>query len=109
MGQRNLCGRWTVESATYSIRSFMNYIKGIMTRRTRQGIEVVRVHYTADPERDSEWAKRERQKYSSQGAWDREQEIIHDAGGGERIFVETLVKHWSKIVLEDGFEIPPRW
>src|SRR5262249_5679984 len=86
MGQRNLCGRWTVESATSSVRSFMNYIKGITTRRTRLGVEIVRVHYTADPERDSEWAKRERQKYSSQAAWDREQEIVHEAGGGELLF-----------------------
>src|SRR5215469_8254887 len=35
------------------------------------------------PQRDSTWAQRERQKYSSQAAWDREQEIVHEAGGGE--------------------------
>src|SRR5262250_3315606 len=79
----------------------MNYIKGITTRRTRQGVEVVRVHYTADPERDSEWAKHERQKYSSQGAWDREQEIVHDAGGGELLFAEILNRHADKIIIRD--------
>jgi len=49
---------------------------------------VVRIHYTADPQRDSEWAQGERQKYSSQAAWDREQEIVHEAGGGELLFAE---------------------
>src|SRR5215813_1312837 len=110
MGQRNLCGRWTVESATSSVRSFMNYIKGITTRRTRLGVEIVRVHYTADPERNSEWAIRERQKYSSQAAWDREQEIVHDAGGGELLFAEILNRHADKIIIRDpDFEIPPTW
>jgi len=32
------------------------------------------------PQRDSTWAQRERQKYSSQAAWDRVQEIVHEAG-----------------------------
>ena len=88
----------------------MTYIKGVSSRRTRQGVEVVRVHYTADPERDSEWAKRERQKYSSQGAWDREQEIIHDAGGGELLFAEILNRYADKIIIRDrNFEVPPTW
>jgi hypothetical protein len=88
----------------------MTYIKGISSRRTRQGVEVVRVHYTADPERNSEWAIRERQKYSSQAAWDREQEIVHDAGGGELLFAEILNHHADKIIIRDpDFEIPPTW
>ena len=66
----------------------MNNIKGLSTRRTESGVQVVRIHYTADPQRDSEWAKHERQKYSSQAAWDREQEIVHKAGGGELLFAE---------------------
>ena len=88
----------------------MNYIKGITTRRTRLGVEIVRVHYTADPERDSEWAKRERQKYSSQAAWDREQEIVHEAGGGELLFAEILNRYADKIIIRDpDFQIPPTW
>src|SRR5438876_3070542 len=50
----------------------MRNVQGFSTRRTRSGILVTRVHYTADPERDSDWAKSERLKYSSQAAWDRE-------------------------------------
>jgi len=46
----------------------MTNVKGFSTRRTRSGILVSRVHYTADPERDSDWAKSERLKYSSQAA-----------------------------------------
>jgi len=88
--------------------------KGLTARRSAGGLLIMRTHYSADPDRDPEtnpaWYKRERSKYTSEGDWQREQEIIHDAGGGERLFVETLVKHWSKIVIEDSdFEVPPQW
>src|SRR5207302_1124458 len=69
-------------------------VKGLTHRRTSQGTAVMRVHYSADPDRGPEWVAQERRKYSSQGAWDREQEIIHEAGGGERIFAEVF-SHWS--------------
>jgi hypothetical protein len=59
------------------------------------------VHYSADPERDPditpEWRETERRKYSSQGAWDREQEIHATAGGGELVFADTLRKHWKRL------------
>jgi hypothetical protein len=88
----------------------MTNIKGLTTRRTSSGIQVVRVHYTADPDRDSEWAAQERRKYSSQAAWDREQEIVHDAGGGEPVFAEILNRYADKIIIRDpGFQIPPHW
>jgi hypothetical protein len=84
--------------------------KGITSRRTRLGVEIVRVHYTADPERGSDWATHERQKYSSQAAWDREQEIVHDAGGGELLFAEILNRYADKIIIRDpDFEVPPTW
>src|SRR5579862_1189862 len=88
----------------------MTLPKGITTRRTRSGILVARVHYSADQERDSNWVRRERQKYSSQAAWDREQEIIHEAGGGELLFAEILNRHADKIIIRDpNFEIPLHW
>jgi len=84
--------------------------RGITTRRKGSGILVARVHYSADPERDSNWARSERQKYSSQAAWDREQEIVHEAGGGELVFAEILNRHADKIIIRDpSFEIPPYW
>lgn len=89
--------------------------KGMSTRKTRQGVEVVRIHYSADPERGPDWAARERKNYSSQGAWDREQEIIHEAGGGERLFAQILEQHADKILidpyapLEERFQPSPHW
>ena len=55
-------------------------IKGLTTRRTRSGVGVLRLHYSADPERNLDWVTQERQKYSSRAAWDREQEIIQGVG-----------------------------
>ena len=64
--------------------------RGVSVRRTDKGIPVVRLHYSALPERDPElnpeWKVRERKLYTSQAAWDREQEIIDEAGGGELVF-----------------------
>ena len=62
------------------------------------------------PPRDSEWAQRERQKYSSQAAWDREKGIVHEAGGGELLFAEILNRHADKIIIRNSnFQVPPFW
>lgn len=66
--------------------------------------------YSADPERDSEWVEREKKKYSSKAAWDREQEIVHNAGGGELLFAEILNRYAHKIIIRDrNFQAPPHW
>lgn len=82
--------------------------RGLTVRRTAGGIPVVRHHYSADPSRDPElypeWKERERRKYTSQAAWDREQEIRDSAGGGELVLADTLITHWDKIVIAD-----PKW
>lgn len=85
---------------------------GVRVRRLADGRPVYRVHYSADPERGAVWVERERKKYSSQGAWDREQEIIHEAGGGERIFAEVLARDEEKILIDpysSGFRVSPHW
>ncbi|GAC1515353.1 MAG: hypothetical protein NVS1B11_32220 [Terriglobales bacterium] len=88
----------------------MNLAKGLNLRTTRKGIPVMRLHYSADPERDAEWVKSEKRKYTSQATWDREQEIVHEAGGGELVFAEILNRHADKIIIRDSnFEIPPFW
>jgi hypothetical protein len=88
----------------------MKNIQGLTTRRTRSGVEVLRLHYSADPERNLDWVSQERQKYSSRAAWDREQEIIHHAGGGELLFAEILNRRADKIIIRDSrFQIPPFW
>src|ERR1700694_1769853 len=73
--------------------------KGLRRRNTRQGNAVIRIHYSADPERGQAWVAQERKRYSSQGAWDREQEIIHEAGGGERLFADVLNRWGDKIII----------
>ncbi len=86
--------------------------KGIGHRRMPDGRPVYRVHYSADPGRGPEWVARERKKHSSQGSWDREQEIIHEAGGGERLFAEILSRHSEKILIDpysSGFQPSPSW
>ena len=89
-------------------------MRGLSVRRTKGGILVVRLHYTADPHRDPElnpaWKQAERKAYTSQASWDREQEIIDDAGGGELVFADTLLTYWDKIVITDPRWRPdPRW
>jgi hypothetical protein len=89
-------------------------MRGLTVRRTKGGIPVVRHHYSAIPERDPDlnpqWKEQERPKYTSQAAWDREQEIVDNAGGGELVLADTLVTYWKKIVIEDPAWRPhPSW
>lgn len=89
-------------------RSVITLRRGVTTRRTKGGIAVTRFHYTAMPSRDPEispeWRIRERAAYTSQAAWDREMEIVDNAGGGELVFADTLITYWKKIVI-----IAPDW
>jgi|SRR5581483_2554764 len=83
---------------------------GVTKRFTDAGVPVLRIHYSADPERDAEWVKRERRKYSSQAAWDREQEIVHEAGGGELLFRHILNRYRDKVLITDpAFQPSPYW
>lgn len=89
--------------------------RGVLLKRTPSGLPVARVHYSADPDRDpalTDWKIVERKKYSSQGVWDKEQEVVHEAGGGERLFADVLAKYSDLIFIdpeETGFEIDPDW
>src|SRR5690349_10128589 len=77
--------------------------RGFTVRRTRGGIAVGRLHYSVHPERDPEknpeWKASERKLYTSEASWQREQEIVDEAGGGELVFADTLLSYWSKIVI----------
>jgi len=87
-------------------------IKGLTFRRTPLGAPGARVHYSAHPSRGPEWVVEERRRYSSQGSWDREQEIIHEAGAGERLFAEVFSQWAEKILIdpkESGFQPSPYW
>lgn len=92
----------------------MDVIRGLAVRLTENQIPVISVHYTADPDRDPElnpdWKIAARKGYSSQAAWDREQEIIDEAGGGELVFAETMRTHWNKVIITDPAWKPgPYW
>ena len=86
----------------------IDVLRGYEVRLTRGGIPVNRLHYSVMPSRDPElnpsWKAAERRTYTSQASWDREQEIVDEAGGGELVFADTLITYWKKIVITD-----PRW
>ena len=88
--------------------------RGFTIRRTAGGIPVARLHYSAHEERDPEinpvWKEQERRTYTSQAAWDREQEIQDEAGGGELVYADVLRNDWDKIVITDPSWRPdPSW
>lgn len=88
----------------------LELMQGLTIRRTSGGILVARTHYSCHPERNPEqnpeWKRHQRRKYTSQAAWDREQEIVDEAGGGELVFADTLLTHWKQIIIEDPFWQP---
>ena len=89
-------------------------MRGLDVRQNKSGTPIGRLHFSADPDRDPEinpaWKQKERKAYTSQAAWDREMEIIDEAGGGERVFADTLLTYWDKIVIEDpSWEPDPEW
>ena len=86
-------------------------IPGLTKTRLRNDATAFRVHYSAHPDRGPEWVTQERPKYSP-SRWDREQEIVYEAGAGERIFADVLSKWAHKILIdpgESGFKAPPTW
>jgi hypothetical protein len=114
---KDVCARMTealAETRTLAPQRTVEVIPGLQVRRTAGGIPVLRVHYSVlaerDPRLNPEWRAKERKKYTSRAAWDREQEIIDEAGGGELVFADTLVTHWNRIVITDPKWRPdPKW
>lgn len=99
-------------------QSPIEIVKGCNIRRTLHGQSVMRIHYSAIPERDPDtvagaaWKKRERATYSSQAAWNKEQEIDYLAQGGESVFGAILGNpdYYQQIVISDPMWQPdPQW
>jgi|SRR5579859_131310 len=102
------------KSRAVPAQSKIEIVRGMHVHRPKGGIPVLSVHYSADSERDPqihpEWKQMERRTYSSQAAWDREQEMMDEAGGGELVFADTLLTHWNQIVISDpGWRPSPHW
>ena len=57
-------------------------------RRTKNGIPVVRLHYTALDYATPEWIAAQRARYTSQAYWDLEMEIKYEALSGQRVYPE---------------------
>lgn len=97
-------------------------IRGLEIRRKRslfpgkRGIPILSLFYYANPDRDPEtpagkqWFEKARGNYSSQGKWDREQEIDDNAGGGELLLAPMLSQFKDQIIITDPAWLPdPRW
>jgi hypothetical protein len=91
-------------------------IRGVQLRQKKNGIPVLSIHYSADPDRDPEtekgaqWYQTAKGDYSSDAAWQREQEMDANAGGGERVFAVPLTTYKDAVVITDPDWRPdPRW
>lgn len=80
--------------------------KGIQTGISAEGVQVVRIHYSADPLKDpdtahgAEWLARELQGYRglTDPRWRKEMEIDFDAHGGQLLF-PYLLEHEKYIYV----------
>lgn len=86
---------------------------GVSIKRKANGVPVLRIHYNAVPERNEvlnpRWKADEQKKYTKAG-WDREQEIMDEAGGGDKLFAALLATFGEKIIITDPMWYPqPDW
>jgi hypothetical protein len=61
---------------------------GMAMRRTAGGIAVIRLHYSADPNKRGGWAEREKAGYVKKSNWDLEMEIKYEAKSGALVYPE---------------------
>ena len=89
---------------------------GISKYWSKAGFAVMRIHYSADPEKDpanstgAEWLERELRGYpggSASSSWRQEMEIDWDAAGGDLVFPD-FEPYRNKITV-DPFEVPESW
>ncbi len=88
---------------------------GILIKKNKQGHTVIRLHYTADPDKNpgkagKEWFDQESRKYIggvTDLKWRREMEIDFSAGSGELVF-PSFMELENEIVVEP-FAPSPTW
>lgn len=98
-------------------QTYVEVVRGLTLKAKANGIPVMRLHYSADPDRDpatpkgQQWYEAKRAQYDSDKAgWDREYEIVDEAGGGERIFADVLTRYKDAIIITDPkWEPNPHW
>lgn len=98
-------------------QTYADIVDGLSVKSKSNGIPVLRLHYSADPERNpatpdgAAWYKKKRAQYDSDASgWDREYEIVDEAGGGERIFSDVLSRFKQVIIITNPEWKPnPHW
>jgi hypothetical protein len=77
---------------------------GIQTWRNSFGIKILRLHYSADPEKTPEWAAKQRAGMTDPAMYEQEYEISFTAKQGANVY-------WlnEEATLENSFPIPSTW
>ena len=92
-------------------------MKGVSDYITKDGLRVVKVHYSADPDKDvttpegKKWMAKALLGYPGglEGAkWRREMEIDFNAQGGQLVFPQ-MEEHRDRILISPIKEIPDKW
>jgi hypothetical protein len=84
--------------------------KGISKLGQDNGFTVIRLHYSADPEKDDTWIKRERAAYPYVELWQQEMELDFISSAGKRVYPEfSLERNTGQLKKEPYNEIWRGW
>lgn len=78
--------------------------QGISTWKNKHGICVFRLHYSADPEKDEEWAAQQKAAMTNLADYEQEYEINFSAKLGTLIY-----QLHEEATLENSFPVPHAW
>ena len=78
---------------------------GIQVHQNTYGMTIVRLHYSADPNKTQVWAEKERQTMTDPAMFQQEYEIRFDATLGQRVFHQFD----EEACLEQSRPIPQDW
>lgn len=79
--------------------------QGVSLKRNAKGVPILRLHYTADPEkRSAEWKEKYKATFASDAMWRQEMEIEYDATAGQRVYPEF--ERAVHVIPQN--QIPPR-
>lgn len=78
--------------------------KGVQTWVNRHGIRILRLHYSADPDKTPEWAAKQRAAMTNEADYQQEYEINFAAKLGTLVY-----QLHDEASLENSFPIPAHW
>lgn len=85
-----------------------NPLPGVKTRKLSTDFEHVRIHYSADPQKNEQWAKRYSVKYFGMDSpkWRREMEIDYNAAEGQQVYpMLSRQLHDEQVTLNDDWSV----